>query len=199
MFCFVSMASETLEEKKPGQEAPPAEDSKPDAQKEQTESEGPKEGTENEAKEADNEEVKEVEKIEKEGAEKEESFGNEEKEEEAKEEEEVERKKTKRGSKKSSKDLTEKKEKEPVTPGSERPARERKMVERYSAPEPGRSATKPFSIEKVRLLKSWCFSNKKKNLFTQICVFILEEMVSGHGGFEIIVGFFVITGTRNTS
>lgn len=201
MFCFVSMASETLEEKKPGQEAPPAEDSKPDAQKEQTESEGPKEGTENEAKEADNEEVKEVEKIEKEGAEKEESFGNEEKEEEAKDkgEEEVENKKSKRRSKKSSKNSTGKKVKELVTPSSDRPTRERKVVERYSVPEPGRSATKPFSIEKVRLLKSWCFSNKKKNLFTQICVFILEEMVSGHGGFEIIVGFFVITGTRNTS
>jgi len=41
-----------------------------------------------------------------------------------------------------------------VTPGSERPARERKMVERYSAPEPGRSATKPLSIEKV-ILKSY--------------------------------------------
>jgi protein DEK len=181
------MASETLEEKKPGQEAPPAEDSKPDAQKEQTESEGPKEGTENEAKEADNEEVKEVEKIEKEGAEKEESFGNEEKEEEAKEEEEVERKKTKRGSKKSSKDLTEKKEKEPVTPGSERPARERKMVERYSAPEPGRSATKPLSIEKV-ILKSYtkkgsCFLGKENGFWIW--------------SFEIT--FFLVAGTRNTT
>ncbi|XP_062030151.1 DEK domain-containing chromatin-associated protein 1 [Rosa rugosa] len=45
----------------------------------------------------------------------------------------------------------EKKEKEPVTPVSERPTRERKVVERYSAPESGRSsATKPLNIEKGR-------------------------------------------------
>ncbi|KAF9668061.1 hypothetical protein SADUNF_Sadunf15G0088100 [Salix dunnii] len=163
------MASETLEEKKPGEESPLAEDSKLDPQKEQTESEGPKEVTENEAKEvtaneaeeeadneekkeleeADNEEKKEVEETEKEGAEKEESLGNDEKEGE-KEEEEVGRKKAKRGSKRSSKDSAKKKEKEPVTPGSERPTRERKMVERYSSPEAGRSATKPLSIEKGR-------------------------------------------------
>uniref|UniRef100_A0A2P2LBG3 Protein DEK isoform X1 n=1 Tax=Rhizophora mucronata TaxID=61149 RepID=A0A2P2LBG3_RHIMU len=44
---------------------------------------------------------------------------------------------------------SEKKEKESVTPASERPTRERKIVERYSAPEPGRSsAAKPLSIEK---------------------------------------------------
>ncbi|KAJ6410455.1 hypothetical protein OIU84_007241 [Salix udensis] len=168
------MASETLEEKKPGEESPLAEDSKSDPQKEQTESEGPREVTANEAKEvtaneakevtaneakevtakeaeeedADNEEVKEVEATEKEGAEKEESLGNDEKEGE-KEEEEVGRKKAKRGSKKSSKDSA-KKEKELASPGSERPTRERKMVERYSSPEAGRSATKPLSIEKGR-------------------------------------------------
>jgi protein DEK len=196
------MASEALEEKKSEEEAPAAEESKPGAEKEQTENEGTMDSAENEAKEeADNEEVKGEEETAKEGAEKEESLGNEEKEEEAKDkgEEEVENKKSKRRSKKSSKNSTGKKVKELVTPSSDRPTRERKVVERYSVPEPGRSATKPFSIEKVRLLKSWCFSNKKKNLFTQICVFILEEMVSGHGGFEIIVGFFVITGTRNTS
>lgn len=42
------------------------------------------------------------------------------------------------------------KEPEPVTPSNERPTRERKVVERYSAPSSGRSATKPVSIEKVR-------------------------------------------------
>ncbi|KAB5525172.1 hypothetical protein DKX38_022921 [Salix brachista] len=161
------MASETLEEKKPGEESPLAEDSKSDPQKEQTESEGPREVTANEAKEvtaneakevtakeaeeedADNEEMKEVEATEKEGAEKKESLGNDEKEGE-KEEEEVGRKKAKRGSKKSSKDSAKKKEKELASPGSERPTRERKMVERYSSPEAGRSATKPLSIEKGR-------------------------------------------------
>ncbi|KAJ7945671.1 Protein DEK [Quillaja saponaria] len=44
--------------------------------------------------------------------------------------------------------------KEPVTPASERPTRERKTVERYSAPSPGRSgrssASKALSIEKGR-------------------------------------------------
>ncbi|TXG54414.1 hypothetical protein EZV62_019670 [Acer yangbiense] len=39
---------------------------------------------------------------------------------------------------------------EPVTPSSERPTRERKVVERYSAPSAGRSGTKPVSIEKGR-------------------------------------------------
>lgn len=53
-------------------------------------------------------------------------------------------------SKKRGGDSAAKKEKEPVTPVSERPTRERKVVERYSAPETGRSAsTKPLSIEKV--------------------------------------------------
>ncbi|KAH8493242.1 hypothetical protein H0E87_022478 [Populus deltoides] len=147
------MASEALEEKKSEEEAPAAEESKPGAEKEQTENEGPMDSAENEAKEeADNEEVKGEEETAKEGAEKEESLGNEEKEEEAKDkgEEEVENKKSKRRSKKSSKNSTGKKVKELVTPSSDRPTRERKVVERYSVPEPGRSATKPFSIEKGR-------------------------------------------------
>ncbi|KAG6753254.1 hypothetical protein POTOM_043304 [Populus tomentosa] len=147
------MASETLEEKKSEEEAPAAEESKPGAEREQTENEGPMESAENEAKEeADNEEVKGEEETAKEGAEKEESLGNEEKEEEAKDkgEEEVENKKSRRRSKKSSRNSTGKKEKELVTPSSDRPTRERKVVERYSVPEPGRSATKPFSIEKGR-------------------------------------------------
>ncbi|KAH8492813.1 hypothetical protein H0E87_022162 [Populus deltoides] len=147
------MASEALEEKKSEEEAPAAEESKPGAEKEQTENEGPMDSAENEAKEeADNEDVKGEEETAKEGAEKEESLGNEEKEEEAKDkgEEEVENKKSKRRSKKSSKNSTGKKVKELVTPSSDRPTRERKVVERYSVPEPGRSATKPFSIEKGR-------------------------------------------------
>ncbi|KAG7023050.1 Protein DEK [Cucurbita argyrosperma subsp. argyrosperma] len=82
-----------------------------------------------------------------------------------------ERKKTKKGSKadakkgrrvsaKSRKNSAEKKEKddsslkEPVTPIIERPARERKTVERFSVPSPGRlgrsSASKTLSIEKGR-------------------------------------------------
>ncbi|KAJ6888986.1 hypothetical protein NC652_029931 [Populus alba x Populus x berolinensis] len=153
LFCFVSMASEALEEKKSEEEAPAAEESKPGAEREQTENEGPMESAENEAKEeADNEEVKGQEETVKEGAEKEESLGNEEKEEEAKDkgEEEVENKKSRRRSKKSSRNSTGKKVKELVTPSSDRPTRERKVVERYSVPEPGRSATKPFSIEKGR-------------------------------------------------
>ncbi|GAV81603.1 DEK_C domain-containing protein [Cephalotus follicularis] len=52
---------------------------------------------------------------------------------------------------KPSQELPEKKEKEPVTPASDRPTRERKVVERYSAPSVARSsATKPLSIEKGR-------------------------------------------------
>lgn len=40
--------------------------------------------------------------------------------------------------------------KEPMTPGSDRPTRERKVVERYSVPSVARSSTpKPLSIEKV--------------------------------------------------
>ncbi|ESR50126.1 hypothetical protein CICLE_v100310092mg, partial [Citrus x clementina] len=48
------------------------------------------------------------------------------------------------------KDKDKEKVKEPVTPTSERPTRERKVVERYSAPSTGRSAAKPVSIEKGR-------------------------------------------------
>ncbi|KAJ6672206.1 hypothetical protein OIU85_013543 [Salix viminalis] len=164
VFCFVSMASEALEEKKSEEEAPAVEESKPGAEKEQIENDGPMDSAENEAKEeadneevkgeeeADNERMKGEEETEREGAEKGESLGNEGKEEEAKDksEEVVESKKSKRGSKKSSKNSTEKKVKEPVTPSSDRPTRERKVVERYSVPEPGRSAAKPFSIEKGR-------------------------------------------------
>ncbi|KAB5532172.1 hypothetical protein DKX38_018842 [Salix brachista] len=122
--------------------------------------------------ETDNEEVKGEEETEREGAEKEESLGNEGKEEEAKDksEEVVESKKSKRGSKRSSKNSTEKKVKEPVTPSSDRPTRERKMVERYSVPEPGRSATKPFSIEKVRLFKSWDEEHRLRT-FPMVCLF----------------------------
>ncbi|KAJ6764260.1 hypothetical protein OIU74_023188, partial [Salix koriyanagi] len=169
------MASEALEEKKSEEEAPAVEESKLGAEKEQIENDGLMDSAENEAKEeadneevkgeeeadnekvkgeeeADNEEVKGEEETEREGAEKGESLGNEGKEEEAKDksEEVVESKKSKRGSKKSSKNSTEKKVKEPVTPSSDRPTRERKVVERYSVPEPGRSAAKPFSIEKGR-------------------------------------------------
>ena len=59
---------------------------------------------------------------------------------------------TEEGSKKKAKRVkkgkSESSSKEPVTP-SERPTRDRKTVERYSAPSTGRSASKGFSIEKV--------------------------------------------------
>lgn len=71
----------------------------------------------------------------------------------------VDAKKDKKVSSKSIKNSVEKKGKkdsslkEPVTPTIERPARERKTVERYSVPSPGRfgrsSASKALSIEKV--------------------------------------------------
>lgn len=55
-------------------------------------------------------------------------------------------------SKKSKKDATSEK-KDPVTPTSERPTRERKTVERFSVPSPAKSgrssASKGFTIEKV--------------------------------------------------
>ena len=52
--------------------------------------------------------------------------------------------------KKRSRGSAEKKEKDPVTPASNRPTRERKSMERYSVTEIGRSSgTKPLLIEKV--------------------------------------------------
>ncbi|KAG7021385.1 Protein DEK, partial [Cucurbita argyrosperma subsp. argyrosperma] len=76
-------------------------------------------------------------------------------EEEGSEEPKTDTKKDKRTSAKSRKKSAEKIElKDPVTPTIERPARERKTVERYSAPSPGRlgrsSASKVLSIEKGR-------------------------------------------------
>ncbi|TYI02245.1 hypothetical protein ES332_A11G255600v1 [Gossypium tomentosum] len=50
-------------------------------------------------------------------------------------------------SRKSGRDSAEKKE--PVTPSSDRPTRERKVVERYSAPSVARSSSFKLSIEKV--------------------------------------------------
>jgi len=75
-------------------------------------------------------------------------------EEEGSEEPKTDTKKDKRTSAKSRKKSAEKIElKDPVTPTIERPARERKTVERYSAPSPGRlgrsSASKVLSIETV--------------------------------------------------
>ncbi|XP_023007516.1 protein DEK-like isoform X2 [Cucurbita maxima] len=76
-------------------------------------------------------------------------------EEEGSEEPQTDTKKDKRTSAKSRKKSAEKIGlKHPVTPTIERPARERKIVERYSAPSPGRlgrsSASKVLSIEKGR-------------------------------------------------
>ncbi|GLT69220.1 hypothetical protein SLA2020_413890 [Shorea laevis] len=131
------MASETLEEKKPEDEAPPAEgdkaELKPEAEEAKEESKEEEEGEEKSKKEQ------------KDPAEKEEE--PEEKDVEAKGEEESKKKKQ-------SEESAEEERKEPVTPASERPTRERKTVERYSVPSPGRSArssaSKVLSIEKGR-------------------------------------------------
>ncbi|PQQ17219.1 glutamic acid-rich protein isoform X1 [Prunus yedoensis var. nudiflora] len=164
------MATEALEDKKPEDEAPLEEKQEAEAEVE------PKEDQEEQEKEEEKEEEKEnvPEASEKVTENEEEQVGEEAEEEKEKESEETP-KKAKRGrktsSKKEEKDKTEpkkrgrdssgkksskeaeaeKKEKEPVTPVSERPTRERKIVERYSAPESGRaSANKALSIEKGR-------------------------------------------------
>lgn len=146
------MASETLEDKKQeGEaEAAPEVESK-DKEDGQTEV--------NETKEEESHELSEKNEVPKETDE------HEEKEEEPKDKEEPKKGKRSRKSRvnkrieessklqKTSRDLDEskkEKEPEPVTPGSERPTRERKIVERYSAPTSGRSVTKSVSIEKVR-------------------------------------------------
>ena len=78
-------------------------------------------------------------------------------EEEVEEEEETPKKAKKKKKKEATTPAT--------TPVSERPTRERKVVERYSAPDTGRSSgTKPLSIEKVRALLIFyllCFLNFK--------------------------------------
>ncbi|TQE08862.1 hypothetical protein C1H46_005476 [Malus baccata] len=161
------MASEVLEEKKPEDDAPVAE--KPEAEAEKDLKEEAKEEEQEKEEEKEKEKVSEAsEKVTEKEEEKVVEEGQEEKEKESEETpkkttrgrkaslkkvENDQTKSKKRGrdsaAKKSKEAKAEKKEKEAVTPVSERPTRERKLVERYSAPESGRSSgTKSFSIEK---------------------------------------------------
>ncbi|CAL5351458.1 unnamed protein product [Camellia sinensis] len=143
---FISMASETLEDKKQEEIAnvedkgEVKEEGKTEEGEEEKEAEKKEEDTEMAEKEEEEEEKEELEV----------------KGEASKEEAEEVSKKAKRGrkgsSKKAAKDekaaKSEPGSKEPVTP-IERPIRERKTVERYSEPSTGRSASKALSIEKV--------------------------------------------------
>lgn len=196
------MASETLEENKPEEEPPVQvrEEPKPEEVKGEGKENEVKEeenlvGSEKDVS-GENEEPEEKNVVEEEKGQqtKEKEEDDDEEEEEQGEEQS---KKAKRGGKKGqpkkvqsesrkpsdesadekpSKQLAEKKEKEPVTPGSERPTRERKMVERYSVPEPGRSATKPLSIEKV--------NHSNMSLFVWLLIYFYKIMV-----FLINLGF----------
>ncbi|KAL5832636.1 hypothetical protein ACOSQ3_016310 [Xanthoceras sorbifolium] len=66
---------------------------------------------------------------------------------------------------------------EPVTPSSERPTSwERKVVERYSVPSSGRSATKPVSIEKGR---GKSFSVDEDELLCHVYLEITQDLVMG--------------------
>ncbi|OMO97820.1 Protein DEK [Corchorus capsularis] len=136
------MATEALEEKKPEEEAAPVEDKEEvKGEKEVEESKGTKE------EEEDDEVEKAKENKDEEGAKK--AKGSSRKRSSRKEP--TKTKKSSRESsanKKASQDLAEKKEH--VTPSSNMPTRERKVVERYSAPSVARSSSgKPLSIEKV--------------------------------------------------
>ncbi|XP_057480907.1 DEK domain-containing chromatin-associated protein 1-like isoform X2 [Actinidia eriantha] len=128
------MASETLEERK--QEDTASVEDKGELIEEEKE-EGGEGEEEREAEEKEGGDTEMVAAEEESEQEKEES-----KEEGEERKEEGSKKKSKRGKKNVKKAMS-----EPVTP-SERPTRERKTVERYSAPSTGRSASKGFSIEK---------------------------------------------------
>ncbi|XP_050375950.1 DEK domain-containing chromatin-associated protein 1-like [Argentina anserina] len=140
------MASEALEEKKPEEEAPVEDKHEIEAREEAGEEEEREELPEVSEKATENEgEVAE------EGEESQETPKKGKRGRKASSESQTESKKRGGDSaeKKKLKKEGEVEKKEPVTPVSERPTRERKVVERYSAPETGRSsATKPLSIEK---------------------------------------------------
>lgn len=170
------MASETLEERKPEDEAPAEEvkeELKPEVEeaKDDNKEEENKENKEEEGGEATKDQedavVADTEVKDEESEDKNVEAGGEEKK---KVEEGEASKKGKRGGRRGSskKDQSELKNKtsqvstveenkEPVTPASDRPTRERKTVERYSVPSPGRSAkssaSKGLSIEKACTMK----------------------------------------------
>ncbi|GMJ05885.1 hypothetical protein like AT3G48710 [Hibiscus trionum] len=128
------METETLDESKPvEEEAAPVNDKEEEESKEVLEKVVSRES----------EEKKEVEEKDEETMGEDEKEGDEEKE----DNKEAKGSSRKRSSRKNSGDSAEKKE--PVTPSSDRPTRERKVVERYSVPSAARSSTpKPLSIRK---------------------------------------------------
>lgn len=118
-------------------------------------------------------------------------------------------KKDKKVSAKSIKNSVEKKGKkdsslkEPVTPTIERPARERKTVERYSVPSPGRfgksSAGKALSIEKVcwwvhsslYIAFSWCYPPHFKKRFSCLRAVALRSRIFQMVSLDFYVIFFI--------
>ncbi|XP_020208309.1 zinc finger and BTB domain-containing protein 47-like [Cajanus cajan] len=153
------MATETLEDSKPplhDAKSPPASEiPEKEASAEAAKSEDDVDGASNrEVEEEDAGEKKEIDEDDEE--EKDDNDDEEEVEEEEDEAEEKEKGKAKgkgRGKETPKKSKASEK-KDPVTPASERPTRERKTVERYSVPSPAKSArssaSKGFTIEKGR-------------------------------------------------
>ncbi|KAK8537714.1 hypothetical protein V6N13_096478 [Hibiscus sabdariffa] len=137
------METEALGESKPVEEAAPV------IHKEEVKQEKEKEEEEEESKEVSEKQISRESEEKNEVEEKAEETREEDEKEDDEEEGTKEAKGSgrKRSSRKPNRDSAGKKE--PVTPSSDRPTRERKVVERYSVPSVARSSTpKPLSIEK---------------------------------------------------
>ncbi|TKY73678.1 DEK protein [Spatholobus suberectus] len=153
------MATETLEDNKPplpdkDEDAGiPKKEASAEAAKSEDANVDEKDGASNQEVEED--EVGEKKEIDEDEEDEKDDDGEEEEDEAVKTKAKGRNKESPKKSKKSKKEAaSDKKKKDPATPASERPTRERKTVERYSVPSPAKSArssaSKGFTIEKGR-------------------------------------------------